>query len=110
MSRPMLTTARTRLDVQRHVASNDICFVYFTAEWCGPCRRLKPVLTNLPGVKVVEVDVDRADEDLVSDTERVPTVQAWVDGRRVDTVRGDDVPRVLALHRSCTRACDARKK
>lgn len=39
--------------------------VQFTAEWCGPCRQLAPVLRDIAAeegdrLKVVRVDVDRS--------------------------------------------------
>ncbi|MFB7514133.1 thioredoxin family protein [Streptomyces sp. NPDC056144] len=41
--------------------------VKFTAEWCGPCRQLKPVLGAIAEeeagrLRVVEIDVDRNPE------------------------------------------------
>ncbi|MGA5062417.1 thioredoxin family protein [Streptomyces exfoliatus] len=41
--------------------------VQFTAEWCGPCRQLKPVLRALAAeeaerLRIVEIDVDRNPE------------------------------------------------
>ncbi|MFF1923841.1 thioredoxin [Streptomyces sp. NPDC058221] len=41
--------------------------VEFTADWCGPCRRLAPVLSAVAGeqagrLKVVQIDVDHNPE------------------------------------------------
>ncbi|QDT66102.1 trypsin-like peptidase domain-containing protein [Calycomorphotria hydatis] len=42
-------------------ASSDVVLLDFTAEWCGPCRRMKPLLQKLhgEGFNIREVDVDR---------------------------------------------------
>ncbi len=66
----------------------------FTAERCGPCRTLAPVLTALAveyagRATVVGVDVDQ--EPALAERFRVramPTVVLWRDGREVGRVVG----------------------
>ena len=46
------------------LASDTPVLVDFYAEWCGPCKRLAPVLDELaadtPDVKIVKVDIDES--------------------------------------------------
>lgn len=36
-----------KVNVQEYRASNGWILTAYTAEWCGPCRRIKPTLLNL---------------------------------------------------------------
>ena len=79
----------------------------FWAEWCGPCRSLKPVLEDLagkwPAVSVLKVDIERndalADEFAV---QSVPTLLLFKNGacvdRRVGKVPFVDIDRMIAKY------------
>ncbi|MER7349030.1 thioredoxin domain-containing protein [Streptomyces aurantiacus] len=63
--------------------------VQFTAEWCGPCRQLAPVLGDIAReeadrLKVVQLDVDRNPETTVAyGVLSTPTLMVFRDGEPV---------------------------
>ncbi|XP_068675776.1 thioredoxin-like [Montipora foliosa] len=67
----------------------------FFAEWCGPCRKMKPYLRRLieeyPDVIFVKIDVDENDE--ISELENVevmPTFVFYKNGEKVSSFSGGD--------------------
>ncbi|MFK0181273.1 thioredoxin [Streptomyces xanthochromogenes] len=68
--------------------------VEFTADWCGPCRQLAPVLSAMAAeeadrLKIVQLDVDRnpattAQYGVLS----MPTLMVFVDGEPVKSMVG----------------------
>ena len=77
--------------------------VDFFATWCGPCKRLSPMLDNLAGpltnrVKFLKVDVDQsANLAKQFEVEGVPTLIFFNDGKVVDKMVG--LPTTEALKR-----------
>jgi thioredoxin 1 len=68
--------------------------VDFTAVWCGPCKMLEPVITQLSQegngkVKFVKLDVDDSSSLAVQyGVMGVPTLILFVDGRPVQRLSG----------------------
>ncbi len=68
--------------------------VDFSATWCGPCKKLEPIVHDLAGdyagrLKVVKVDVDRAPATAARfNVLSVPTVLIVKDGAVRDQVLG----------------------
>ncbi|WP_327295166.1 MULTISPECIES: thioredoxin [unclassified Streptomyces] len=68
--------------------------VEFTADWCGPCRQLAPVLSAVAGeeagrLKVVQLDVDSNPDVMVRyGVMSMPTLMVFRDGEPVKSMVG----------------------
>lgn len=70
---------------RRLAAEHPLLLVDFWADWCGPCKRLVPVLdalaAEIPELTVVKVNIDeRADLALEFQVMSVPTLLLYVNG------------------------------
>ena len=91
------TTATTR-EIEAHefdatVNPDRVTLVDFSATWCGPCRRLEPILGELAGempeVDFLKLDVDRSQEIAMRyGVQAVPTMLVLRAGRVVDRFVG----------------------
>ncbi|XP_074555926.1 thioredoxin H1-like [Curcuma longa] len=87
-------------------AARKLVVVDFTAPWCGPCRAIAPLFSELaekfPGVIFLRVDVNqlkRVAMDL--EVETLPTFVFLKEGRVVDRIVGarkDELPKKVLLH------------
>lgn len=66
--------------------------IVFTADWCSPCKKLKPILDNLESkmhLKITRLDVEKEDDAVETYTIRsIPTVVIIKDGKEVDRISG----------------------
>lgn len=68
--------------------------IYYTADWCMPCKAFKPIVRNygeMLGFDVEEVDIDDGapPETIVSS---IPTLAWYKDGKRVGVTYGSWPP------------------
>jgi thioredoxin 1 len=76
--------------------------VDFSATWCGPCKKLEPVVHEIAGdydgrLKVVRVDVDKAPSTAAKfAVMSVPTLILFRDGQAIDQVTGLVPKRAIA--------------
>ena len=60
----------------------DLIICYFTATWCGPCKKISPVVTNIgennDHLRVIKIDVDEfADISGFCQIDCMPTFQFY---------------------------------
>ena len=76
------------------LAHDGVALVDFGAAWCGPCKKLEPIVEEIAGeydgrLKVVKVDVDKArDTAMKFGVLSVPTLVMFRDGAVKDQVMG----------------------
>ena len=74
------------------VAENDLILIDFWAEWCGPCKKVSPILDeislehNLP-VGKLNVD-DNPEKTLEFSVSSIPTMVLFKGGKPVKTITG----------------------
>jgi thioredoxin 1 len=90
MSLPTTSTATFEADV---LSSDKPVLVDFTADWCGPCRMVTPMLKQVaaerPDLTVLEVDADANPElTLRYRVLGLPFMALFKDGELVTSVTG----------------------
>lgn len=59
------------------IGGNKLVLIDFSAEWCGPCKMMKPILEELRGrlgdkIRILKIDIDRS--PVVSDAFNIQSV------------------------------------
>lgn len=102
---PHLIAVSTSADFEAEVLKAEgVVVVDFYADWCGPCRRLMPVMSELAdewagSVKVVKVNVDEAgDVARAYGVSSIPDVRIFRDGEQQEhLVGGRDKAEYVAI-------------
>jgi len=83
------------VNVKQEVLNSSVpVLVDFAAEWCGPCKRLAPVIDELAGdfngkALIARLDVDESQESASKfSIMSVPTLIFFKEGKPVDQVVG----------------------
>eukprot|EP00928_Gymnodinium_smaydae_P091135 TRINITY_DN74837_c0_g1_i1.p1 TRINITY_DN74837_c0_g1~~TRINITY_DN74837_c0_g1_i1.p1 ORF type:complete len:194 (-),score=41.19 TRINITY_DN74837_c0_g1_i1:114-695(-) len=95
----LTSEAQWDLMLKKSVEDNFDIILDFTATWCGPCQRLKPIIHELvekySKVCFMEVDADNSEElRSVCAAKVFPTIQVYKQGKKTghwDGLEADDL-------------------
>lgn len=74
------------------IEENDLLLVDFWAEWCGPCKKMLPILQDISDEGVLRVGKLNVDENQVKSSEfgitSIPTMVLFKGGKPVHSIIG----------------------
>jgi thioredoxin len=81
-------------DFDKTIHSGLPVLIDYYAPWCGPCKKMEPILTKLAGeftgrVEVIRINVDEAANVVKSQKiDNIPVVSTFKDGKEIKRVNG----------------------
>jgi len=97
--------AFTLEDLEQVVNTNSFVMIDFYAEWCGPCKKMAPILNKIAdqnkNIKLLKIDAEKSDNiATVFKVEEIPTYVIIKNGRQVwrgvGEMNEDELKEVLA--------------
>lgn len=95
---------KSKVDFDDYLSHNKYLVANFTAQWCGPCQTIKPVVDQLytdlnkryHKIEIIRVDLD-TQPDLAAKYEvtSIPTFVFFESGKVVETVKGASFPNLV---------------
>jgi len=91
----------TRQEFIEYLKKNQHCIVKFTATWCKPCQRAKPIVNNLFEQSKQYLDLIIVDADTGTDlcsylkVKAFPTFYSYVSGEPAESMIGSDPNTIL---------------
>ena len=77
---------------------------YFTASWCGPCQRIKPIIEKISEksdkskLEIYKIDIDENDKlSLDLNIKSVPTFFLYSKDKFINECSGTDINKVKKL-------------
>ncbi|OMO55090.1 Thioredoxin [Corchorus olitorius] len=102
----MQSKSQWRAQLEASKQSNKLLVIDFTATWCGPCKRMEPILEEYANI-YADVQFIKIDVDMLADVARefrvdaMPTFVFVKKGKEVDRIVGarkDELQRRIEKH------------
>jgi thioredoxin 1 len=84
----------TSVELQEKINSGKKVIVEFWAEWCGPCKMMKPIFERVASENTTDVEMHTMNVDLNKEVgmslgiRSIPTIKVFDNGEMIDTKVG----------------------
>ena len=102
------TKVMAKMSFSELIGRDEPTFVDFSAEWCGPCKMMAPILDELKSkvgdrVKILKIDIDKNPQAAAAyQVQSVPTLMIFKGGnvvwRQSGVVPAEYLKRVIDQH------------